>query len=59
MNALLKVLEDTPTHAIILLVVSDRETLLETIHSRTIDLFRSGRRFVDRNHADTIQAFFE
>lgn len=39
MNALLKVLEDTPEHAIILLVVDNREALLETIHSRTIDLF--------------------
>jgi DNA polymerase III delta prime subunit len=59
MNALLKVLEDTPRHAIILLVVSDREALLETIHSRTIDLFRSERRLIDRTHADAIRAFFE
>jgi DNA polymerase III gamma/tau subunit len=59
MNALLKVLEDTPRHAIILLVVSDRESLLETIHSRTIDLFRSEIRIIDQTHADGIRAFFE
>jgi DNA polymerase III, delta subunit len=59
MNALLKVLEDTPRHAIILLVVSDREALLETIHSRTIDLFRSERRLIDGTHADAIRTFFE
>ena len=58
MNALLKVLEDTPRHAIILLVVGDREALLETIHSRTIDLFRQERRIIDRAHEGAIRDFF-
>jgi len=58
MNALLKVLEDTPEHAVILLVVADREALLDTIHSRTIDLFRQSRRIVDDTHRDAIRDFF-
>lgn len=58
MNALLKVLEDTPEHAVILLVVSDRESLLDTIHSRTIDLFRRSRRIIDDTHREAIRNFF-
>lgn len=58
MNALLKVLEDTPEHAIILLAVSNREALLETIHSRTIDLYRQAHRLIDQTHADVIRDFF-
>jgi hypothetical protein len=58
MNALLKVLEDTPEYAIILLVVSDRESLLDTIHSRTIDLFRPSRRIIDDTCRDSIRGFF-
>ena len=40
MNATLKVLEEPPDYAIILLIVSNPESLLETIRSRTISLFR-------------------
>ena len=58
MNALLKVLEDTPAYAIIILVVADREALLDTIHSRTIDLFRQSRRIIDETHRDAIREFF-
>jgi len=58
MNAFLKVLEDTPEHAVILLVVADRESLLDTIHSRTIDLFRQSRRIVDDTHREVIRDFF-
>lgn len=58
MNALLKVLEDTPEHAVILLVVADRESLLDTIHSRTIDLFRQSRRIIDDTHRESIRDFF-
>lgn len=58
MNALLKVLEDTPEHAVILLVVADREALLDTIHSRTIDLFRQSRRITGGTHREAIVDFF-
>lgn len=39
-NALLKILEDCPSYAVILLEVSNPSILLETIRSRTIDLVR-------------------
>jgi DNA polymerase III delta prime subunit len=39
MNASLKVLEEPPPHAIILLMVKNPESLLETIRSRTINLY--------------------
>jgi hypothetical protein len=39
-NALLKILEDCPSYAVILLEVSNPSILLETIRSRTIDLAR-------------------
>jgi hypothetical protein len=39
MNASLKTLEEPAAHAIIVLVVSDPESLLETIRSRSISLF--------------------
>jgi len=58
MNALLKLLEDTPAYTIILLVVSDRESLLETIHSRTINLFRDSHHIVDDTHREAIRDFF-
>lgn len=40
MNASLKILEEPPEYAIILLVVENPEGILETIRSRTITLFR-------------------
>ena len=40
MNASLKILEEPPEYAIILLVVENPASILETIHSRTITLFR-------------------
>jgi hypothetical protein len=40
MNALLKVLEECPIYASIMLVVEDPEALLETIHSRSMNLYR-------------------
>jgi DNA polymerase III subunit delta' len=40
MNATLKILEEPPEYAIIALVVKNPESLLETIHSRTLNLFR-------------------
>lgn len=46
MNALLKILEETPDQSIILLTVSQYETLLPTIQSRTI--FISENRHTDR-----------
>lgn len=58
MNALLKTLEDTPDHAIILLVVSDREALIDTIHSRTLDLFRSSNLVRDERYLSAIHQFF-
>lgn len=58
MNALLKVLEDTPEHAIILLVVKDRESLLDTIHSRTIDLFRQNHRLLNETHRSMISEYY-
>lgn len=41
MNAVLKVLEEPPEYAIILLVVKNPASIIETIHSRTITLFHS------------------
>lgn len=41
MNALLKVLEDCPIYAWIILVVTNPEALIGTIHSRTINLYHS------------------
>ena len=40
MNATLKILEEPPQYAIILLIVSNPESLLETIRSRTISIWR-------------------
>ncbi len=39
MNATLKILEEPPAYAIILLIVKNPESLLETIRSRTVSLF--------------------
>ncbi len=44
MNTTLKILEEPPRHAIILLVVQHSESLLETIQSRTISLLRVHKR---------------
>ncbi len=41
MNALLKILEECPSYAIIILVVEDPETLLDTIHSRCINFYKN------------------
>ena len=40
MNKTLKILEEPPAHAIILLIVTHPESLLETIRSRTLNLFQ-------------------
>lgn len=40
MNASLKVLEEPPEHAVILLVVTNPENLLETIRSRSLNLYQ-------------------
>lgn len=40
MNSLLKILEEPPEYAIILLVTNEPNSLLETITSRTIRLHR-------------------
>jgi DNA polymerase III gamma/tau subunit len=41
MNASLKILEESPSYLVILLVVSNPENLLETIRSRSINIFIS------------------
>lgn len=41
MNALLKILEECPAYAAILLVVTDPNALLPTIHSRCINAFKT------------------
>ena len=40
-NAALKLIEDCPDYAVIILVVKNPKLLLGTIHSRTLDLFRA------------------
>lgn len=40
MNAALKVLEEPPAYALILLIVKNPESLLETIQSRTMNVYR-------------------
>ena len=60
MNALLKVLEDTPKNSVIILVVTEAESILETIHSRTINLFRKKQdRTISIEHESAIRDFFE
>jgi DNA polymerase III subunit delta' len=41
MNASLKILEEPPAYAIILLIVSNPENIIETIRSRTLTFFRA------------------
>lgn len=41
MNGLLKILEEPPEYAIIILIVTNPEALIDTIRSRTITLFRA------------------
>lgn len=40
-NALLKILEECPPYAVILLVVTSPQSIIETIHSRTLLLYSS------------------
>lgn len=49
MNTTLKILEEPPKHAIILLIVTHSESLLETIQSRTISLSRNHGKMHDAN----------
>lgn len=44
-NAMLKLLEDCPSYAAIILVVADIESLLDTIRSRVISLYMSTEEF--------------
>lgn len=48
MNASLKILEEPPSYALILLVVNNPESLLETIRSRTLNFFRN-QSFLESN----------
>ena len=59
MNALLKILEEPPSYAIIILIVSNPEALIETIRSRAITLFRSGgKRFLPQGVSDAVEKYF-
>lgn len=49
MNALLKILEDCPSYASIMLVVTNPEALLETIHSRCMNFFRESGGYMLRD----------
>jgi DNA polymerase III gamma/tau subunit len=44
MNATLKILEEPPKYALILLIVKNPESLLETIISRSLNLYKSEAR---------------
>lgn len=58
MNASLKVLEEPPEHAIILLVVKNPESVLETIRSRTLNLYkRKGFEPLSEEIVQTLQSF--
>ena len=60
MNASLKILEEPPEYAIILLVVANPESILETIHSRTITLFQSKWNIhLSKEQQNMIQQYFE
>lgn len=60
MNASLKILEEPPEYAIILLVVANPESILETIHSRTITLFQSKWNIhLSKEQQSMIQKYFE
>lgn len=56
MNALLKILEDCPLYASIILVVTNPEALLETIHSRCMNFFRE---FSRENLREELKKAFE
>lgn len=59
MNALLKILEEPPSYAIIILIVSNPEALIETIRSRAITLFRSGgKRFLPQGVSGAVEKYF-
>lgn len=58
-NATLKLLEEPPTYAIILLIVENPESILETIHSRTITLFRPQSRWaLDQDVRLMLEGYF-
>ncbi|GAB0174769.1 MAG: hypothetical protein HHAS10_06480 [Candidatus Altimarinota bacterium] len=60
MNAALKALEEPPIHAIILLVVKNPEGILDTIRSRTINMFSSqGYTPLSREIVTDIEDFIE
>lgn len=59
-NATLKLLEEPPNYAIILLIVENPEGILETIHSRTITLFRrQPREALENNVREMIIQYFQ
>ena len=59
MNALLKILEEPPSYAIIILIVDNPEALIETIRSRAITLFRSRwERVLLQGVSESIEKYF-
>lgn len=59
MNAVLKILEEPPEYAIILLVVRNPSSIIETIHSRTITLFHTqSRKSIPEEMREMIRGYF-
>lgn len=59
MNAVLKILEEPPEYAIILLVVRNPSSIIETIHSRTITLFHTqSRKSIPEEMREIIRRYF-
>lgn len=59
MNSLLKILEEPPEYAIILLVTNEPNSLLETITSRTIHLHRYEKNIpLPESVTKAIEAYF-
>lgn len=59
MNALLKILEEPPEYAIIILMAKNPEAIIETIHSRTITFFREvSMEEIPEEWKNAIQSYF-
>lgn len=60
LNSMLKILEEPPEHAIIILVTDEPNSLLDTIRSRTLQLFHSKKTIpLSSEIQKMIQDFFE
>lgn len=57
-NSALKMLEDYPPYAVIILLVKNPKKLLSTIESRTISLFQNEKDYLDTEITSLLDEFF-